>query len=156
MYLIRRVAGSCKSLGLHRLEERLWDSPAAIPRRLRQSDGLSRTFPSICKDINTHRQRVSQGEGQSLIQTCLEEEHNTFRDSTVINAVKSTTSVRSICSSTSKIKASDRLTLSDPDKTPPEDKCGQWQPRTTHEQTALVWAKQHYTGASIVMMTLNN
>lgn len=47
-YLIQRAAGSCRSWGLHRLEGRLWDSPAVLPRRPRRSGGLSHTSPSIC------------------------------------------------------------------------------------------------------------
>lgn len=48
LYLIQCVAGSYKSWELHRLEERLWDSLAALPRHPRQSGGLSHTSPSIC------------------------------------------------------------------------------------------------------------
>lgn len=47
-YLIQHVAGSYKSWELHRLEEKLWDYPAAILHHPRQSGGLSHTFPSIC------------------------------------------------------------------------------------------------------------
>lgn len=48
LYLIQCVAGSYKSWELHRLEERLWDSPAALPHHPRRSGGLSHTSPSIC------------------------------------------------------------------------------------------------------------
>lgn len=48
IYLIHCVAGSCKSWELHRLEERLWDSPAALLHHPRRSGGLSHTSPSIC------------------------------------------------------------------------------------------------------------
>lgn len=48
LYLIQRVAGNYKSWELHRLEERLWDSRAAILRRPHRSGGLSHTSPSIC------------------------------------------------------------------------------------------------------------
>lgn len=47
-YLIHCVAGSYKSWELHRLEERLWDSPAALLHHPRRSGGLSHTSPSIC------------------------------------------------------------------------------------------------------------
>lgn len=47
-YLIQRVAGSCTSWELHRLEERLWGSRAAILRHPHRSGGLSHTSPSIC------------------------------------------------------------------------------------------------------------
>lgn len=48
LYLIQCVAGSYKSWELHRLEERLWDSLAALPRHPLRSGGLSHTSPSIC------------------------------------------------------------------------------------------------------------
>lgn len=47
-YLIQRVAGSCTSWELHRLEERLWGSRAAILHRPHRSGALSHTSPSIC------------------------------------------------------------------------------------------------------------
>lgn len=57
-YLIQRVAGSCRSWELHRLEERLWGSRAAIPHRPRRSGGLSHTSPSICGEKNRHQTHV--------------------------------------------------------------------------------------------------
>ena len=63
IYLIHCVAGSCKSWELHRLEERLWDSPAALLHHPRRSGGLSHTSPSICggRKKNKKKQAVSQG-----------------------------------------------------------------------------------------------
>lgn len=48
-YLIQCAAGSCRSWGLRRQGERLWDSPAAILRHPRQSGALSHTSPGICR-----------------------------------------------------------------------------------------------------------
>lgn len=61
-YLIQCVAGSYKSRELHRLEERLWDSPAALLHHPRRSGGLSHTSPSICikKKIKKLKQAMSQ------------------------------------------------------------------------------------------------
>lgn len=61
-YLIHCVAGSYKSWELHRLEERLWDSPAALLHHPRRSGGLSHTSPSICggRKKNKKKQAISQ------------------------------------------------------------------------------------------------
>lgn len=48
-YLIQCAAGSCRSWGLRRQDERLWDSPAATLRHPRQSGALSHTSPGICR-----------------------------------------------------------------------------------------------------------